>query len=333
LISVKNAATFGVAAIVLVARVVAVVLVIATFNFVLVRAAPGDPAQVMAGQSGASDPKILDDLRREYGLDKPYIVQLGTHLSRVATLDLGYSYRQRRPVLDLIIERLPATLILTLTAFCLALVVGTMLGAFAGLAAGSAVDTIFTVLSLLLYATPVFWLGLMLVLIFSVTLGWLPPFGFETINVRMTPVEKVLDIARHMIMPVLSLGAIYLAIYARLMRSSIIEVSHQDFIKTARAKGLAGPKIVVGHMLRNALVPVVTVAGMQAGALVGGAVVVETVFAWPGLGRLTFDAVLQRDYPVLLGIFLILSIVVIFLNLLTDLVYRLIDPRMTTRAA
>jgi peptide/nickel transport system permease protein len=329
----KRAAAVGLAAATLVIRLVAVILLIATFNFILVRAAPGDPAQVMAGQSGAADAKILADLRQEYGLDKPYIVQLGTHLGRVLAFDLGYSYRQRQPVLNLIAERLPATLLLTLTAFVLALVVGATLGAFAGLAAGSVVDTVFTVLSLLLYATPVFWLGLMLVLVFSVTLGWLPPFGYETINVKMTPIEKVLDIARHMIMPVISLAAIYLAIYARLMRSSIIEVSHQDFVKTARAKGLAGPQIVVGHMLRNALVPVVTVAGMQAGALVGGAVVIETVFAWPGLGRLTFDAVLQRDYPVLLGIFLIMSIMVIFLNLVTDLVYRLIDPRMTTRAA
>ena len=197
-------------------------------------------------------------------------MQLGTHLGRVLTLDLGYSYRQRRPVLDLILERLPATLLLTLTAFCLALLIGTTLGALAGLAAGSIVDTLFTVLSLLLYATPVFWLGLMLVLVFSVTLGWLPPFGYETINAKMTPIERVFDIGRHMIMPVMSLAAIYLAIYARLMRSSIIEVSHQDFIKTARAKGLAPRRIVVGHMLRNALVPVVTVAGMQAGALVGG---------------------------------------------------------------
>ncbi|MGY3190651.1 ABC-type dipeptide/oligopeptide/nickel transport system permease component [Bradyrhizobium sp. USDA 4509] len=161
----------------------------------------------------------------------------------------------------------------------------------------------------------------------------MPPFGYETINVQLSPVEHALDIMKHMIMPVTSLAAIYLAIYARLMRSSIIEVAQQDFIKTARAKGLSGTRIVVGHMLRNALVPVVTVAGMQAGALVGGAVVIETVFAWPGLGRLTFEALLQRDYPVLLGIFLILSIVVIALNLLTDLVYRLIDPRMTTGAA
>jgi peptide/nickel transport system permease protein len=328
-----SAAAVGLAAISRIAQLVAVILAIATFNFVLVRAAPGDPAQVMAGQSGAADPKLLDDLRKEYGLDKPYAVQLASYLGRILRLDLGYSYRQRRPVIDLILERLPATLLLTVTAFVLALLIGTALGALAGLAAGSVLDTVFTVLSLVLYATPVFWLGLMLVLLFSVTLGWLPPFGYETINVTLSPIERALDIAQHMIMPVVSLAAIYLAIYARLMRSSIIEVAQQDFVKTARAKGLSGPHIVVGHMLRNALVPVVTVAGMQAGALVGGAVVIETVFAWPGLGRLTFDALLQRDYPVLLGIFLILSIVVIALNLLTDLVYRLIDPRMTTGAA
>lgn len=329
----RSATAIGLQAISRIAQLVAVILVIATFNFVLVRSAPGDPAQVMAGQSGAADPKLLDDLRKEYGLDKPYVVQLANYLRRVVSLDLGYSYRQRRPVVDLILERLPATLLLTVTAFCLALLIGTTLGALAGLAAGSVLDTVFTVLSLVLYATPVFWLGLMLVLLFSVTLGWLPPFGYETINVQLSPIERALDIAQHMIMPVISLAAIYLAIYARLMRSSIIEVAQQDFIKTARAKGLSGSRIVVGHMLRNALVPVVTVAGMQAGALVGGAVVIETVFAWPGLGRLTFDALLQRDYPVLLGIFLILSIVVIALNLLTDLIYRLIDPRMTTGAA
>ncbi len=190
----RSAAGIGLVVITWVARLVAMILVIATFNFVLVRAAPGDPATVMAGQSGAADPKIIDDLRREYGLDKPYVVQLASYLGRVITLDLGYSYRQRRPVLDLILERLPATLLLTLTAFCLALLIGTTLGALAGLAAGSIVDTIFTVLSLVLYATPVFWLGLMLVLVFSVTLGWLPPFGYETIDAKFTTFERVLDI-------------------------------------------------------------------------------------------------------------------------------------------
>ena len=324
----KRATALALALAAWVAKLVAVILVIATFNFVLVRAAPGDPAQVMAGQSGGADAKLIADLRKEYGLDRPYAAQLADHLGRVARLDLGYSYQQRRPVLTLILERLPATLLLTVTAFALALILGSTLGAFAGLAAGSALDTLFTVLSLLLYAMPVFWLGLMLVLVFSVWLNWLPAFGYGTIGARLGPVEAALDTLRYLAMPAVSLGAIYLAVYARLMRSSIIEVAHQDFVKTARAKGLGGPAIVVGHMMRNALVPVVTVAGMQAGALVGGAVVVETVFAWPGLGRLTFDALLQRDYPVLLGIFLILSVLVILLNLATDLLYRLIDPRM-----
>ncbi|QCI66773.1 ABC transporter permease [Phreatobacter stygius] len=314
-------------------KFVAVVLVIATFSFIIVRAAPGDPAQVMAGQTGAADEQMLAQLRQEYGLDKPYVVQLASHLKRVLTLDLGYSYRQQRPVIALLAERMPATLLLTGTAFLVALIAGIVLGTLAGIRAGRWSDTFLSVVSLLLYAMPVFWLGLMLVLLFSVQLDWLPAFGYVTIGVEMSPLRRVFDIATHLALPALSLSAVYLAIYARLMRSSVIEVMHQDFIKTARAKGLAQGRIIARHILRNAILPVVTVAGMQAGALVGGAVVVETVFAWPGLGRLTYDAVLQRDYPVLLGIFLVMSVLVIVLNLVTDAIYRAIDPRVTTRSA
>jgi len=315
------------------AKFVAVVLVIATFSFLLVHAAPGDPAQVIAGQSGAADDKLLSQLREEYGLDKPYIVQLATYLKRVVTLDLGYSYRQQRPVLTLLAERMPATLLLTGSAFLLALIVGITLGTLAGVRAGKWSDMMLTVISLLFYAMPVFWLGLMLVLLFSVQLDWLPAFGYVTIGVPMTPIARARDILWHLTLPVMSLAAVYLAIYARLMRSSVIDITHQDFIKTARAKGLKQGRVVVRHILRNAILPVVTVAGMQAGSLVGGAVVIETVFAWPGLGRLTYDAVLQRDYPVLLGIFLVMSVIVIILNLVTDATYRLVDPRVTTRSA
>jgi peptide/nickel transport system permease protein len=315
------------------AKFVAVVLVIATFNFVLVHAAPGDPAQVIAGQSGSADAKLLSQLRAEYGLDKSYPVQLASYLKRILTLDLGFSYRQQRPVLALLAERLPATLLLTGTAFLIALVLGVVLGTLAGVRAGTWSDTLFTVLSLLLYAMPVFWLGLMLVLLFSVKLDWLPAFGYITIGVEMTPLQHIRDIASHLLLPAASLAAVYLAIYARLMRSSVIEVVHQDFIKTAGAKGLKQGRIVARHILRNAILPVITVAGMQAGALVGGAVVIETVFAWPGLGRLTYDAVLQRDYPVMLGIFLVMSIIVIVLNLVTDAIYRLIDPRVSLRTS
>ncbi len=315
------------------AKFVAVVLVIATFNFIIVHLAPGDPAQVMAGQSGAADEKLLSQLREQYGLDKPVTVQYATYVGRILSLDLGYSYRQQRPVLTLIGERLPATLLLTGTAFILALIGGIFFGTLAGTRAGSWSDMLFTVLSLLFYATPVFWLGLMLVLVFSVWLDWLPAFGYVTIGVQLSPLGRMLDILWHLILPAISLAAIYLAIYARLMRSSVIEVMHQDFIKTARAKGLKQGRIIARHVLRNAILPVVTVAGMQAGALVGGAVVIETVFAWPGLGRLIYDALLQRDYPVMLGIFLVMSVVVIVLNLITDALYRVIDPRVSMRAA
>ncbi|MEC7257077.1 MAG: ABC transporter permease [Pseudomonadota bacterium] len=314
------------------AGIAAAILVIATINFTLVHSAPGDPATVMAGQSGATDEQFLADLRAEYGLDKPFIVQLGTYLTKVATLDLGYSYRQRRPVADLIMERLGPTLLLTLSAFFISLIGGVTFGALAGLRHGKWSDLGISLVALLLYATPVFWLGLMLVLVFSIQLEWLPAFGYANMRAsEFTRVEYVLDVAKHLLLPAITLGAIYMAVYTRLMRSSLIEVAAEDHVKTARAKGLGEAAILRGHMLRNAALPVVTFAGLQVGALVGGAVVVETVFSWPGLGRLTFDAVTARDYPVLLGIFLVMSVLVIVVNMLTDLIQRLIDPRMAVR--
>ncbi|RJG41645.1 ABC transporter permease [Mesorhizobium sp. DCY119] len=305
------------------------ILVIATINFVLVHSAPGDPALVIAGQSGDTDAKFLEQVRAEYGLDQPYLVQLGTYLSKVVQFDLGYSYRQRRAVSDLILDRLGPTLLLTLTAFFLSLIGGVFFGAFAGLRHGKWSDLAISLVSLLLYATPVFWLGLMLVLIFSVQLEWLPAFGYANIRAASYGrLDYAMDVARHLILPAVTLSAIYMAVYTRLMRSSLIEISHEDHVRTARAKGLTEGRILRGHMLRNAAVPVVTFAGLQAGALIGGAVVVETVFSWPGLGRLTFDAVTARDYPVLLGLFLVMSVMVIAVNLLTDLLHRLIDPRI-----
>lgn len=314
------------------AGIVFAILVIATINFSLVHSAPGDPASIIAGQSGATDEKFLTDLRAEYGLDKPFIVQLGTYLGKVARFDLGYSYRQRRPVSDLILERLGPTLMLTLSAFFISLIGGVTFGALAGLRHGRWSDLAISLVALLLYATPVFWLGLMLVLIFSIQLEWLPAFGYANIRASgFGPFEYAWDVAKHLFLPAITLGAIYMAVYTRLMRASLIEIATEDHVKTARAKGLGEAAILRGHMLRNAALPVVTFAGLQVGALVGGAVVVETVFAWPGLGRLTFDAVTARDYPVLLGIFLVMSILVIFVNLLTDLLQRLIDPRMAVR--
>jgi peptide/nickel transport system permease protein len=315
-----------------VAGILITIFVIATINFVLVRAAPGDPAAVIAGQSGATDEKFLAQVRAEYGLDQPYLMQLGSYLGKVATFDLGYSHRLRRSVKDLIGERLGPTLLLTLSAFMLSLIGGVVFGALAGIRHGKWSDLAISLVALVLYATPVFWFGLMLVLLFSVKLELLPAFGYVDMRAaQLGSFAYALDVLKHLCLPTITLGAIYMAIYARLMRASVIEVAAEDYIKTARAKGLKEGAIVRGHMLRNASLPVITFAGLQVGAMIGGAVVVETVFAWPGLGRLTFDAVTSRDYPVLLGLFLVMSILVIGVNLLTDLIHRLVDPRLAVK--
>jgi peptide/nickel transport system permease protein len=305
-----------------------ILLAIVLINFGLIRAAPGDPALVMAGEAGAADQQYVEQLREKFGLDRPIHEQLFTYVTKVAQGDLGYSYRQQRPVWDLIAERLPATLVLTGIAFVFALGMGILLGTLAAMNAGKWSDTAITTIALLSYATPIYWVGLMLILLFSVQLGWLPAFGYESVGAGLTGTEHVLDVAAHLIMPVLTLGLFYMAVYARLTRSSILEVRDMDFVKTARAKGLGEGRIVVLHVLRNAILPVITFAGIQAGHLIGGSILVETVFAWPGIGRLAFDALLQRDYQVLLGIFVVTSVMVLVFNIITDLLYSLIDPRI-----
>ena len=309
-------------------KMVAIVLAIIVANFLLIHAAPGDPASVMAGQSGAADPQFIEQLRHEFGLDKPLSTQLWIYVSAVARGDLGISHRQQRTVLSLIAERLPATLLLTGVAFAFALASGLALGAAAARRAGTWADSAITVLALGFYATPIFWVGLMLVLVFSVWLGWLPSFGMETVGAGLHGWAAVADTSQYLVLPALTLGLFYMAVYARLTRSAMLDVAGQDFIKTARAKGVGEGRILRRHILRNALLPVVTLAGIQAGQLIGGSVLVETVFAWPGIGRLAFDALLARDYQVLLGVFLTTSILVVVFNLITDLVYLAIDPRM-----
>ncbi len=309
-------------------KMIAIVFAIIVVNFFLIHAAPGDPASVMAGQSGAADPQFVEQLRHEYGLDKPLLTQLWIYVSAMARGDLGISHQQQRTVLSLISERLPATLLLTGVAFAFALVTGIALGAAASRRAGSWADSLITVLALGFYATPIFWVGLMLVLVFSVWLGWLPSFGMETVGANLHGWAAVADRAQYLVLPAITLGLFYMAVYARLTRSAMLDVAGQDFIKTARAKGVPEGRILRRHILRNALLPVVTLAGIQAGQLIGGSVLVETVFAWPGIGRLAFDALLARDYQVLLGVFLTTSILVVVFNLITDLVYLAIDPRM-----
>jgi len=309
-------------------KMVVMVFAIIVANFLLVHAAPGDPASVIAGEAGAADPQFLAQLRTQFGLDQPLSTQLWLYVSHVAQGDLGVSYRQQRPVLGLILERLSATLLLTGTAFILAILGGVTLGALAARRVGRTSDSLITVLALGLYATPIFWVGLMLVLVFSVWLDWLPSFGMNTVGADLTGAAAVLDTARYLLLPALTLGLFYMAVYARLTRAAMLEVASQDFVRTARAKGVPEGGVQRRHVLRNALLPVITVAGIQAGQLVGGSILVETVFAWPGIGRLAFDALLARDYQILLGVFLATSVLVLVFNLVTDLLYAWIDPRV-----
>jgi peptide/nickel transport system permease protein len=311
-----------------IAKMVVVVLAIAVTNFLLIHAAPGDPASVIAGESGAADPQFVAQLRAQFGLDQPLSTQLFIYLGHILHGDLGTSFRQGRPVAGLIMERLPATLLLTGTAFVFAIAAGLTLGALASQRVGKATDSVITILALGFYATPLFWVGLMLVLVFSVWLNWLPSFGMETVGAGYTGWAAVADTAQYLVLPALTLGLFYMAVYARLTRASMLEVASQDFIRTARAKGVPEGRILRSHILRNALLPVITFAGIQAGQLIGGSILVETVFAWPGIGRLAFDALLARDYQLLLGVFLCTSVLVVIFNLITDLLYAVIDPRV-----
>ena len=300
---------------------------IGLLNFALIRMAPGDPAAVLAGESGASDEQFIADIRRDYGLDRPLHEQVFTYLRRLAVLDLGMSYRTQRPVANVVFERVPATVLLTAPALLLAIIVGTSLGTIAATRAGTWKDTLITSMAMLFYATPVFWVGLLLILLFSVSLEILPPFGMTSF-IKKTGLPGVVDVLHHLIMPVLSLALFYMAVYVRVARAATIEVLGRGFVRTAYAKGLSPPQTLWHHVLRNAVLPSVTLAGLQVGQLMGGAVIIESVFAWPGIGRLAFDALMQRDYNVILGVFFVSSAMVVVANLLTDIALRLIDPRI-----
>ncbi|WP_367714314.1 ABC transporter permease (plasmid) [Nitratireductor sp. GISD-1A_MAKvit] len=305
-----------------------ILIAILTLNFFLIHAAPGDPAAVMAGEAGAADAKFIAQLREQFGLDKPLLTQLGIYLKGVLQFDLGFSYRQQMPVADLILDRLPATLLLTMTAFVISLVLGTLAGVLASARVGKWSDTAISTLALLFYATPLYWAALMAVLLFSVHFNWLPGFGYETVGANYTGFRRALDIGQHLILPATTLGLFFMAVYMRMTRASMLEVSQLDFVKTARAKGLKPGIIQRRHIFRNAMLPVVTLAGLQAGQLVGGAVLTETVFAWPGIGRLMFEALAQRDYNLLLGVFFVSAAMVLLFNLITDILYRFVDPRI-----
>jgi peptide/nickel transport system permease protein len=304
------------------------VLLIVVVNFFVLRAAPGDVVDVLAGEAGVATAEYVDNLRHLYGLDQPALVQLGRYVGRLLSFDLGYSFRFNTSVFELIAQRLPATLLLMGVSITIAIVLGVVLGATAARNAGRPLDGTISVFALLAYATPTFWIGLMLIVLFGVKLRWLPTSGMVSIGAGLTGAAWMLDVARHLVLPGLSLALFFVAIYTRMTRASMLEIHELDYIRTAHAKGLSDNRVTYVHVLRNAVLPVVTVAGMQIGALLGGSVLIETVFAWPGLGRLAFEAVIQRDANLLLGILFMSSLLVIAVNIVVDLLYAALDPRI-----
>ena len=307
------------------------VLGILVLNFVLLQMVPGDVVDVMAGESGGATLQSMAALRAQFGLSGSLAERLLAHLGHLVTLDLGMSPRYGVPVTELILGRLPNTLFLVLSGLVLAIATGVLLGAVMASWAGRLPDRLLSVLNLLLYSTPGFWIGLMLILLFSVQLGWAPANGFATIGVELQGWRWLADRLHHAVLPVLTLSTFFIAVYARLTRAAMLEVQQQDFVRTARAKGLAPARIVWRHVLRNAWMPITTVAGLHFAALFGGAAVTETVFGWPGLGRLTLEAVMTRDFNLLLGILLLSSLLVVVVNLLVDLPQLWLDPRIQAR--
>jgi len=305
-----------------------VVLGIVVLNFFLIHLAPGDAASVLAGESGAASPEYMEQLRHKFGLDQPLATQFGVYLLNMLHLDLGYSFRNDSPVGSLIVDRLGPTGLLMLTAFAAALLIGTLLGLVAATGRNAWRDAIISLVSLVAYATPGFWLGLMMIVVFAIRLGWLPTSGYDTVGADNEGWDEVWDVGRHLVMPAVALALFYLAVYARVMRASVLEQVGMDYVTTARAKGQTEARVMTGHVLRNALLPVVTMAGVQAGNLIGGSIVVETVFGWPGVGTLAFNALQSRDLNLLLGIFFVSACLVVVINLAIDLVYVCLDPRM-----
>lgn len=310
------------------AQTIPVVLVVVVVNFLLLQLAAGDLATVLAGEAGGAPAEYIEAMRKRFGQDQPVWAQLVAYMGNILQFDLGYSFRQNAPVLDLVLGRLGPTLLLMGSTLVLSLSVGTLLGLLAAMWIKTWKDHLISVGAVLVYAMPLFWLGLILVLVFAVKLNWFPTSGMENVIAFHEGWARVKDIAHHLVLPTITLSMFYLALYARLMRASMLEQRGLDYVTTARAKGLTEQQITYRHVVRNALLPVLTMAGVQFGALLGGSVVVEAIFAWPGLGQLAYQSLFARDYNLLLGIFFMSACLVVLVNLVVDLLYVWLDPRI-----
>lgn len=313
--------------------VYAVILLLAVLvlNFTMMHMAPGDVADTIAQSMGGADAEIMEQIRKDYGLDQPFLAQLGTYIGKVLHFDLGYSFFYNQPVIKLIFERLPATLLLVISAQLIAIILGVVLGVISARNPNGIASHFVTGLALFGYAAPVFWTGILFLILFSLKLGWFPSSGMRDVTTTGGWFSHALDIAHHAVLPVFTLCSIYLALYSRTCRSTMLEVLGSDYVRTAKAKGLSASQVVYKHALKNAVSPVITLAGLQLSAVISGAVLVETVFSWPGLGTLAFQSIIARDTPTILGILFFSALVVIVGNLLTDLALRLVDPRVRSK--
>ncbi len=310
------------------AYAVILLLAVITLNFLLIHISPGDPVETIAGSMGGMTEEMRAALRIQFGLDKPFIVQLGIYLGHILQGDFGQSYFFNAPVTSLILERLPATLLLVVVAVLLAFLIGTFMGSLAARRPNGPLSQIVTVLAMVGYSAPVFWTGIVLIILFASVFPIFPVSDMRTAGMDDGGWAGIVDVLEHLVLPAFTLAFVYIAQYSRLARASMMEALSADYIRTARAKGLSETIVLYKHALRNAVLPVITMLGMQFGNVLAGAILVETVFNWPGLGRLAFDSVLRRDYPTLLGILFFASMLVVIMNQLTDLAYRIIDPRI-----
>jgi peptide/nickel transport system permease protein len=308
-------------------QAIPVIFSIIIIVFIMVQSAPGDIALYFIGKETPT-PAEVAEVRRRYGLDKPLWTQFTIYISKVIKLDLGYSWGYGAPVIRVIAQRIPATLLLILTSFIFSLSFGIILGAVAARKQGGVFDLASSLSLVTLYSTPTFWGALILILFFAVNLRLFPTSGMIGIGGGLG-LKRIIDILYHLFLPSLSLSIFYmLGMFFRITRSSVIEVSGEDFITTAKAVGFDDNTVFIKHALRNALLPVLTVAGMEMGYLFSGALMTETVFAWPGLGRLTYESIISRDFPLLMGCYIIASLAVIVANLATDILYTFFDPRV-----
>ena len=312
-------------------QIPAVLFGLVTVIWLVVRLAPGDPVLALVGDFPAPE-EYVRKIRAEFGLDRSLAEQFVRYVAAVATGDLGFSFVFRQPVLGLVLERAAATALLTVTALGLASIAGLALGIVAARRPFSVLDALISGGSVVGFSVPVFWLGQLLILLFAVTLGWLPAQGMVSLRASPEGWDRVLDVARHLVLPAAALALRFLAMTARLARASTLEVLGRDYVRTAQAKGASEPRVLFRHALPNAILPVLTLVGYNFGFVLAGSALIETVFGWPGMGRLLYDSVFARDFPVLLGIMIVVSLTVVLANLATDLLYAYFDPRIRFRA-